>query len=615
VRENIWESLVISHSPSSIDHTKIAMGAAKGKKHHQHSNSNNNNSKKKNKDKQKKKKTKASQIRHDNFVPEAGLGCHIARHPQYYEHHTGGDSSSSSWVLGWETIDDPEAYGDDVNAVPDIGINADERTISLCNMSSHETKVAYLTVYDVILHGRHGRRLRQGSTTTTTNDCSGSKVDDDSAHQQQQNAATTITSAEDELTSQPTTPAVVVVVPCTTFIVLCPPLTFCHLCTVPISCGGDLRTSLRIDSDVQVWQEHPDPADTYDRLLGFPLATRTTLITTNAASSSTANNNNNKTDRNNNDDIELQEQEQEQEQSYLCTQGVGGTLTHFFRGNYHAVDFQCAIGTPLLAVGNGTVLAVQDCHTNVSGIGTYNLYQWNSILIQLDQTDLAAFSPAKNDADPQQQQQQQQQQQDHHHDADDDINNDDDDDHNNKIVIRSSNELFVEYVHIQFARVRVGDRVHKGDVIGTSGSAVRCTPNVVIVGVVVGGGVFLFVVSLWHWSGERRSNWQSLTTKTRLHLCVATFSRDSPPNPICTLPRTDPGPTRRPPVESILKKVAVPLLLITTTMITSNQRYSRRCCPSPVSCILKVVVPNFLAVLFFSGRASIIFLTDVRLPH
>jgi murein DD-endopeptidase MepM/ murein hydrolase activator NlpD len=456
--------------------------AAKGKKHHQHSN--NNNNKKKNKDKQKKKKTKASQIRHDNFVPEAGLGCHIARHPQYYE-HTGGDSSSSSWVLGWETIDDPEAYGDD--AVPDIGINADERTISLCNMSSHDTKVAYLTVYDVILHGRHGRRLRQGSTTTTTNDCSGSKEDDDSAYQQQQKATTTITSAVQELTSQPPTPTAVLVVPCTTFIVLCPPLTFCHLCTVPISCGGDLRSSLRIDSDVQVWNEHPDPADTYDRLLGFPLATRTIPATTDAASSSTANNNNNKTDKNNNDDIELQEQqEQEQEQSYLCTQGVGGTLTHFFRGNYHAVDFQCAIGTPLLAVGNGTVLAVQDCHTNVSGIGTYNLYQWNSILIQLDQTDLAAL----NDADPQQQQ--------HHHHHDADNNNDDDDDNSNKIIIRSSNELFVEYVHIQYARVRVGDRVHKGDVIGTSGSAVRCTPNVVVVSLLLGGGG-----DLWHWSGER----------------------------------------------------------------------------------------------------------------
>merc|ERR1712046_15302 len=49
---------------------------------------------------------------------------------------------------------------------------------------------------------------------------------------------------------------------------------------------------------------------------------------------------------------------------YLCTQGMGGSLTHFFAASYHAIDFRCDEGTPLLAVADGVVTDVQDDNTN-----------------------------------------------------------------------------------------------------------------------------------------------------------------------------------------------------------------------------------------------------------
>lgn len=39
-----------------------------------------------------------------------------------------------------------------------------------------------------------------------------------------------------------------------------------------------------------------------------------------------------------------------------CSQGCGGSFTHFFPGTYHAVDIACPIGTPCVAVGDGEVV-------------------------------------------------------------------------------------------------------------------------------------------------------------------------------------------------------------------------------------------------------------------
>ena len=125
---------------------------------------------------------------------------------------------------------------------------------------------------------------------------------------------------------------------------------------------------------------------------------------------------------------------------YLCTQGEGGALTHFFAGNFHAIDLRCPVGTALVAVADGTVLAVQDKidtpHT-VTGIAATNLFHWNSILLQLRL--------------PSQQQQQ----------TSDKTTTD---------PTADDGPLYVEYVHISKSFVRVGERVTRGQIIGASGS-------------------------------------------------------------------------------------------------------------------------------------------------
>ena len=269
-----------------------------------------------------------------NFVSQAGPGCHIAR-PDC--------PVASSWVLEWESVDADDYHGVDV---PDIAVDAEEQELVLCNLRHEESIVAYITVYDRVLRGRDGSILTAGSSTS------------DSGERKS----------------------------CTTLIVLCPPLTFCHLCATEFPPGTELD-DLPLVSDVQIWNQHPHPTDEHPRAVGFPL----------------------------------------QGGPFLCTQGEGGQLTHFFSGNLHAIDFQCPVGTPLLAVGSGVVVEAKDNHC-LTGVAVSNLYEWNSILIQLD-----------------------------------DNGGENDDAHTNQ-------PLFVEYVHIASATVQKGDRVSQGQVIGTSGS-------------------------------------------------------------------------------------------------------------------------------------------------
>lgn len=106
---------------------------------------------------------------------------------------------------------------------------------------------------------------------------------------------------------------------------------------------------------------------------------------------------------------------------FLCTQGCNGCLTHFKPETYHAVDWRCPVGTPVVAVGDGEVVEVSD-KESVSGIHTKNLFVWNSIMLKL------------------------------------------------------SSGVFVEYVHIKqnSAKVKVGDKVKKGQVICESGNVGFC---------------------------------------------------------------------------------------------------------------------------------------------
>ena len=118
------------------------------------------------------------------------------------------------------------------------------------------SKVAYITVYDTKCRGRQGQILLLGSTTDNKR----------------------ITKS------------------CITFIVLCPPHTFAHLCYLDVPSSQDI-TDLRIESDVQEWNKHPNPSDEHPKILGFPLQTKTEAVGS-------------------------------MRTSFLCTQGEGGALTH-----------------------------------------------------------------------------------------------------------------------------------------------------------------------------------------------------------------------------------------------------------------------------------------------
>lgn len=287
-----------------------------------------------------------------NFVQSAGEGCHIARKK--------GDDDED-WVVEWETVDPEEFLGTEV---PDISMDPDEKLLSLCNVDTHSYKVAYITISGTPLVDRYGKRLKQG--VTSSSDAAGGML------------------------------------PCTTLIVLCPPHMICHLCYIE-----DLSL-LKIDSDVQRWNRHPDPADTATQALTFPL-----------------------------------------DGSFLCTQSENATLTHFFSGNYHALDFDCPSGTPFLAVGNGVVHAVQTDHSNVTGIGVSNMFQWNSLMLELDKPDEQHVVDTSSEC----------------------VNPE-------EHVLRDTEPLYVEYVHIDKSFVAVGDRVERGQVLGTTGAAGFCpTPH------------------------------------------------------------------------------------------------------------------------------------------
>lgn len=111
----------------------------------------------------------------------------------------------------------------------------------------------------------------------------------------------------------------------------------------------------------------------------------------------------------------------ETQKSFLCSQGFGGHFTHAFEGTCHAIDLECAEGTPIVAVADGTVEDIQQ-RNRAGGIHTKNLFSWNSILLRLD------------------------------------------------------NGYFAEYVHVatNSANVRVGERVKTGQVICRSGSVGFC---------------------------------------------------------------------------------------------------------------------------------------------
>jgi len=330
-----------------------------------------------------------------NFLQEAGPGCHIARceedrRRQWQRQQQQQDEEEDDWVIEWESVD-PEDYVDDGDDedddIPDIAVDTEERTLSLCNIRRRASVVAYITVYGRRLRNKRGELLRQGSTTD-----------------------------QDGVTE-----------PCTTLVVLCPPCTFAHLCYIDVVADEDdgdgddndgssspsssLLENTRIDSDVQEWSRHSNPSDCLGEQMtfGFPLRGG----------------------------------------PFLCTQGEGGRLTHFFGGNLHAVDFRCPTGTPLLAVADGVVAESND-ENRLTGIAVSNLFKWNSIMLKLDS---AAATTDGCDV------------------GEGDGSNAGVGTTPTPSATRGTNsDVYVEYVHISESLVRKGDRVREGQVIGYSGS-------------------------------------------------------------------------------------------------------------------------------------------------
>lgn len=175
-------------------------------------------------------------------------------------------------------------------------------------------------------------------------------------------------------------------VACTTLVLYLPPQTQMVVCNIMVPEDWEGWEEGQLESDIQVHRPHAspeewNPAHTYP----FPL------------------------------------EAPEGHPGFLCSQGFCGCFTHYFAATHHAVDLQCPVGTPVLAVGDGEVLEVKEAN-NVSGIHVKNLFLWNSILVALD------------------------------------------------------DGVFVEYVHIRAgsARVKAGDRVVAGQILCESGDVGFC---------------------------------------------------------------------------------------------------------------------------------------------
>ena len=82
---------------------------------------------------------------------------------------------------------------------------------------------------------------------------------------------------------------------------------------------------------------------------------------------------------------------------FLCSQGMFGGLTHFYAHTCYAVDFECAVGTPVVAVANGTVHEIQQ-NNSVSGIHVNNLFLWNSIILKLEDGNYVEYVHIKQNS-------------------------------------------------------------------------------------------------------------------------------------------------------------------------------------------------------------------------
>jgi hypothetical protein len=75
---------------------------------------------------------------------------------------------------------------------------------------------------------------------------------------------------------------------------------------------------------------------------------------------------------------------------YLCSQGAGGHFTHSFAETMYAVDLQCNVGTPVLAIAPAVVKSIEQGRRG-GGIHVTALYRWNSLMLELDDGRFAEY--------------------------------------------------------------------------------------------------------------------------------------------------------------------------------------------------------------------------------
>lgn len=109
---------------------------------------------------------------------------------------------------------------------------------------------------------------------------------------------------------------------------------------------------------------------------------------------------------------------------YVCTQSSGGHLTHFAHtSTYHAVDFRCPVGTPVVAPFDCVVSDIRN-DSNNSGVRVEDLFSWNSMMVKSSEHE----------------------------------------------------QVYCEFVHLRkdSMRFKVGDTVKKGDILCESGDVGFC---------------------------------------------------------------------------------------------------------------------------------------------
>ncbi|CAE7307153.1 unnamed protein product [Symbiodinium microadriaticum] len=132
--------------------------------------------------------------------------------------------------------------------------------------------------------------------------------------------------------------------PVIAFVLVLPPRSVLDVCKL-LGPGARDVTAISLHSDIVVL--HPPPPKQPSFLYGFPLAGG----------------------------------------PFKCSQGHGGKLTHFAHpSTYYALDFDCPVGTPVLAMAEGTISEIRDAET-ASGVDVRNFFSWNQITIaQVDGT-------------------------------------------------------------------------------------------------------------------------------------------------------------------------------------------------------------------------------------